>query len=187
MSDIKVAKRYAKGLYLFADETNANKEVYKEMNDLQNLIEESRDLQNFLKSPVLDYKTKQRIAKSIFASYSVPVQKFIHLIIQRRREASLGRIAGEYITYSDIENHIKKAVLTSAVALDQATIDKIVKESNLLAKEDTLELENKVDPSIIGGYIFKVGDQQIDASVKSKFTKLKQEFDVNYYEPKIPI
>ncbi len=184
MSNIRVSKRYAKGLYQFAESQNQNKEIYAEMQSLSQLISESKDLRSYLKTPILDYKTKQEIGKELFASYSKTTQSFINLVIQHGREANLKEIAEEYISFSDVKNHVKKAVLISAVELSQELVDKIVKESNLIAKNDTLEIKKQIDPSILGGYIFRVGDQQIDASVKSKFTQLKQEFDDNHYIPK---
>ncbi len=184
MADIRVAKRYAKGLYQFTSEVKNSQEVYKEMESLIELIDSSKDLRIFLHSPVLDFKTKQKIAQQLFASYSETTQKFIHVVIQHGREGALKEIAQQYIVYSDAQNHVKKALLISAVELNQDTIDRIVKESQFIGKEDTLVLQKSIDPSIIGGYIFQVGDQQIDASVKSRFTRLKQNFSENYYIPK---
>ncbi len=184
MSNIRVSKRYAKGLYQFAEANHSNKEIYAEMQSLSQLISESKDLRSYLKTPILDYKTKQEIGKKLFASYSQTTQSFINLVIQHSREANLKEIADEYITYSDIKNNVKKAQLTTATEISAALEQKIIEESGLIQKEDTLKIERRIDPSILGGYIFRVGDQQIDASVKNKFTQLKQEFDDNHYIPK---
>lgn len=184
MANLKVAKRYAKGLYQFAESSNETAEIYKEMQSLSELIGESNDLKNFLKSPILDYKTKQGIAAKLFASYSKTTQTFINLVISHGREANLREIANEYIIIDNVKNHIKIGVLTTASEISKELADQIIDKSKLLQKEDKLEIKHKIDPAILGGYILQIGDKQIDASVKNKFTKLKQQFDDNQYIPK---
>ncbi len=184
MSNIRVAKRYAKGLFQFTQEKGNPTDTYKEMQSLSELITESKDLRSFLKSPILDYKKKQEIASKLFDSYSSSTRNFIQLVIQHRREANLQQITNAYIELSDVQNHVKKAILTTATEISDALAQKIVDDSKLISTSDTLQLTKEINPELIGGYIFKVGDQQIDASVKSKFNKLKQEFDDNHYIPK---
>ena len=68
--------------------------------------------------------------------------------------------------------------LTSATPLSQKNIDEILKSTNLV-KTTSLDLKTIIDPEILGGYILRVGDHQIDASVKAKLSRVKKEFQLN--------
>ncbi len=177
----KVAKRYAKGLYDFASQTNETAVLYQEMTELQKLLSTSIELKNFLKSPIIDYRKKIKIIDEIFKTNSQSFTKFIKLVINHGREANLIEIANQFIAIIDEEQNIQKGVLLSAIAFDKETIDKIVNESNLVDLSKPISIENKIDENLIGGYILRMSDKQLDASIKTKLHKLRKEFDVNDY------
>lgn len=70
MSTIKVAKRYAQGLLDFTQETGNTDVVFNEMRDVAKTIVDSKELQNFFASPIIDTKKKQKVAGEIFANFS---------------------------------------------------------------------------------------------------------------------
>lgn len=185
MAGTRAAKRYAKGLMQFATEINQAQQINLEMNDLKKAMEGSRELMQFLNSPVLDSKRKITVAKEIFKDFSQPTQNFIQLVISQGRGGSLKDIAFQYNDLYNKLNNIHKAEVVSAIELDDAMVQQIVNQAKKAIGTDyTYEIENKVDPSLIGGFILRVGDKQIDSSVKSKLTRLKKEFDKNEYIPK---
>lgn len=186
MAGFRAAKRYAKGLMQFATEINQAQQINQEMVDLKNSLNNSRELSQFLNSPVLDAKRKNVIAKEIFKDFSQPTQNFIQLVINQGRGGHLNEIAIQYNELYNSLNNIRKADIVSAVQLDDAMIQQIVDQAKQTMGADySYEIENKIDPSLIGGFTLRVGDKQIDASVKSKLTRLKKEFDKNEYIPKI--
>ena len=69
MAGIRAAKRYAKGLMQFANETSQADLLNREMIDLKNSIQASRELSSFLASPVLDAKRKVAISKELFKDF----------------------------------------------------------------------------------------------------------------------
>ncbi len=184
MANYRVAKRYAKGLLDFSNQTQQTQEVYNEMKDLNNLLSNSKELKNFFKSPILDFRKKQEIAKELFKKYSQTTQKFIHLVIGRGRENNLQEIAKQYIQITDEKNGIQKVELTTAQPINQEKLNQILKNNHLIKNPKEINLHTKVDPNLIGGYILKVKDKQIDASIKSKLNKIRTNFDENQYIPK---
>ncbi|MEG1199459.1 MAG: F0F1 ATP synthase subunit delta, partial [Algoriella sp.] len=85
----------------------------------------------------------------------------------------------------DQANNIVTAEITSAVQLDQNTIDTIVsKAKQTLAANSQVKVENKVDASLIGGFILTIGNNQVDSSIRTKLATLKKEFSKNEYIPK---
>ena len=169
----------------FANEANQTDVVYAEMNDVRKIIKENDDLRIFLNSPVIDAKKKEVVLNEIFKSLSKTSQTFISLVVRHGRENILSKIADQFVNLYDQANNIVTAEITSAVQLDQNTIDTIVsKAKQTLAANSQVKVENKVDASLIGGFVLKIGNNQVDSSIKTKLATLKKDFSKNEYIPK---
>lgn len=175
----KVAKRYAQGLLNFTQETGNTTSVFAEMGDIVKTIGNSKELQNFFSSPIIDAKKKMSIAMEIFKSFSPVSQNIIQLVIKHGRESQMLQIAQAYVDKVEDINGVQRITLTSATTLNNENIQNILKNSALVNHENKFDVKTIINPNILGGYILRVGDQQIDASVKSKLTKLEKEFQLN--------
>ena len=175
----KVAKRYAQGLLDFTKESGHTDSVFAEMKDVFATIEKSKELQNFFSSPVIDSKKKWSVATEIFKTFSPVTQNIIQLVIKQGRESHLQGIAQEFINKVDDLNGVQKITLTSATQLSSDNISNILKSTNLINNDHKFDVLSIINPDLLGGYILRVGDQQIDASVKAKLSKLKKEFQLN--------
>lgn len=177
MAGFRAAQRYAKSLMQFASETSQADVVYAEMNDISKIIKENEDLRNFLNSPIIDASKKEVVLKEILKSFSKTTITFISLVVKQGRENILSKIADQFIANYNLANNIVTAEITSAVQLDQKTIDKIVaKAKQTLAEGSQVNVVNKIDASLIGGFILKIGNTQIDSSIKTKLATLKKDF-----------
>ena len=106
-------------------------------------------------------------------------------VVRHGRENILSKIADQFISLYDLANNIVTAEITSAVQLDQNTIDNIVaKAKQTLAANSQVKVENKIDASLIGGFVLKIGNNQVDSSIKTKLATLKKDFSKNEYIPK---
>lgn len=181
--NLKVAKRYSKGLFDFAVQTKKHDEVYAEMKQIQKLIFDSKDLKSFLHNPILDSKKKIQVASVVFKSFSEVTQKFITLVIKQKRESNLVEIAQAYQTIYESFNNIVKVSLITATEIDITTKDSIYKESKLIPANAKTILKHQIDESLIGGFVLRVGDQQLDTSIKTKLSNLRKNFNRNLYEP----
>lgn len=174
----KVAKRYAQGLLDFSKESNQVQAIYGEMKDVVKTMSNSKDLQKFLSTPFIDYKKKLNVVKEVFKNFSPLSQNFVNLVVKQGRETHLQDIAQEFINKVDAENGVQKISLIIATQLSSEVVEKILKSTQLV-KDTQYELNISVNPEILGGYILRVGDYQIDASVKSKLNQLKKDFQLN--------
>ena len=175
----KVAKRYAQGLLNFTQEAGSTSSVFPEMKDLVNTIDKSRELQNFFSSPIVDSKKKVSIAHEIFKDFSPVTRNLIEMVIKHGRESHLINIGQEYINKVEDMNGVQRITLTSATPLSEENIQNILKSTDLVNHENQFDVKSIINPEILGGYILRVGDQQVDASVKSKLSRLKKEFQLN--------
>lgn len=174
----KVAKRYAQGLLDFAQESGHTETVFSEMKDIVKIMTESKELNRYFTTPFIDYRKKTATAEEIFKSFSPVSQNIIKLIIRQGREKNLKDIAQAFINKVEDLRGVQRVTLTSATPLSQKNIDEILKSTNLV-KTTSLDLKTIIDPEILGGYILRVGDHQIDASVKAKLSRVKKEFQLN--------
>lgn len=175
MSVGTVASRYAKSLIELAEEKNVVEAVYQDMLLFNNIASANRGLMLALRSPVVRHEKKLAILKAIFKDKVNPVSYSIFEIITRKnRESILDAIAAEFITQYNTYKGIQKALITTSIPLNATLRDKFNK---IVADATgrTVELEEKVDEKLIGGYILRVGDRQIDASLKSRLNELKLE------------
>ena len=148
MSELIVAHRYAKSLLDFAIEKNVVDAVYTDMVGFKETCEGSKDLVLALKSPIIKHYTKLAILNKLFKSIFNPVTYSIFVIItNKNRESILPAIAKQFINL----------------------YTKIVKDYT--GKE--VQLTEHIDESLIGGFILRVGDQQIDDSIRRKLNDLK--------------
>ncbi|WP_265428759.1 ATP synthase F1 subunit delta [Chryseobacterium sp. YIM B08800] len=175
----KVAKRYAQGLLDFTNESGQTDAVFAEMKDVVKLMSESKDLNKFFMTPYIDSNKKTEVANEIFKSFSPVSQNLIRLIIKNGRESQLKNVAQQFINKVEDINGIQRITLTTATQLSNENIEQILRSTNLVNQTATFDLNVNVKPEILGGYILRVGDQQVDASVKSKLNKIKKDFQLN--------
>jgi F-type H+-transporting ATPase subunit delta len=107
---------------------------------------------------------------------------FVNIITKKGREAYLPEINEEFIAQHRALNRISKIRVTTAEKMsdsDLASIKAKLQASTVTL--DNLEIETKIDPSIIGGFVIEIGDKLYDASVSHKLDELKKQFSSNDY------
>lgn len=181
MVETKVAKRYAKSLFDLAQEQGALDAVNQDMSLLASACDENRNLASLLGNPIINSDKKLSVLTAIFGSkVSKLTMAFMQIITRKGREANLAAIAKEFVAQYKRSKGIATAIVTSAVGLD----DKLRNEVYRIVRESLkseVELIEKVDKNLIGGFVLRVGDKQYDASVAAELRKLTREFNANPY------
>lgn len=173
MKGTKSAARYAKSLLELCVEQNNSDKVAANMQLIIDTYNESKEFQMFVNSPIISVEKKINIFDTIFASFEDLSKKFIGLITQNRRESQITAIAKSFIQLLKEQQGITEVILTSAVALDEATKAVILsKISNLT--NGKLEVIEKIDTELLGGFTIVMDDQKIDASVANQLNTIKQ-------------
>ncbi|CAD0218855.1 ATP synthase F1 subunit delta [Chryseobacterium sp. D764] len=175
----KVAKRYAQGLLDFTNESGQTATVFSEMKDVVKIMKESADLNKFFMTPYIDSKKKIEVANEIFKGLSVSSQNLIRLVIKHGRETQLKNIAQEFINKVEDLSGVQRVTLTTATPLSKENLDQILRSTTLVNADSNFDLKVNVKPEILGGYVLRVGDQQVDASVKTKLNQVKKDFQLN--------
>ena len=185
MKNPKVSSRFAKALLDLAIERNEIDAVKADSQVVINAMTESEDLRILCASPVIKPKVKESLMEQIFAkSISEISVKFISLVIRHRREHNLKEIFERYVSLYLVEKGIVTATVTTSIALDNTLKNEFISMVKGITHKE-VELEEKVDTDIIGGYILRVGDVEMNASLSGKLNRLKTEFNDNPYVAEI--
>ncbi len=182
MSDSRAASRYIRSLLELSIEQGAVEQVHTDLLTFSKVAEGSRALKLMLRNPIIKHDTKRAILAKIFKGkvHSLTMAIF-DILTRKNREPLLPEIArGFHHAYNEIKG-IGEATVTTAVPLDPSLrkdIEKLVKKYSDKKEVDLIE---KVDPSMIGGFVLNIGDRQIDASISSKLKTLQVQFSQNPY------
>ncbi len=173
MKQTKAAIRYATSLLELSLEKVNLDQVAANMKYFSDTVAENRDLALMLTNPIIDGAKKTEIFKLIFGQFEALTVSFFDLVTKNGREGILPEIAAAFEAKVKEHKGIVTVELITAVALDEATKTKILAKVDASLK-GTLEVTETIDPSIIGGFIIKMGDKQIDGSISNQLNNLKQ-------------
>lgn len=181
MIETRVAYRYAKSLLDLSLEKGQLEQVREDMLLIYDTIKGNHELSLMLKSPIIKTDKKQEILKAIFGGkIGVISSEFIEIITRKRREMELEGISEAFLSQYKKHKQILSAVITTASGLDKslrAKVLEIVKGST----NSEIVLEEKINKDLIGGFILRVGDQQVDASILRQIKNLDRSFSENPY------
>ena len=165
MSEFKVASRYAKSLIDLSIEQGNLETVKQDMEQFIAVLRTNKELQAVLKNPIMKQDKKRNVLAALFSDKIHPsISAFFDIMVRKGRGGILYGTAQEFVREYNVVKGIVNATVTSSTALSKENFEAIV-------------LENKVDPSLIGGFVVKVGDKQIDASIAGKLNKLEKHFN----------
>lgn len=173
MQGMKVASRYAQSLLELAEENKVIDGVLENMKSLLTITNESRDFHLFLVSPLIKKDTKGRIFDKLFADFEELSLKFMHLLARNHREMYLPLIAKEFIDKVNELRGIVPLTITSAVKIDEGVKQLILSKLQQKIK-GSIELTELIDESLLGGFVARMGDTRIDASVSSQLKEMKK-------------
>ena len=174
MKSTKSAIRYAKALLELSVENDNLEDVSTDMKRVVESSDETPDFKVFLNSPVIKSDKKIAIMKVLFVGFEQLTFSFIELITKNKREYLLVEIAESFLLLLKKHQNIVPVSIRSAHKLEKTTLDEIL--SKLKSKVDgDIEVTEEVDKSLIGGFIVRMDDKQIDASVLNQLKRMKQE------------
>lgn len=182
MAESRAAYRYVKSLLGLAEERNALEQVHNDMLMFSRVVESNRNFLLMLQNPIIRHDKKREILGKLFQERVHPLtMAILDMLTRKNREALLPAIAKEFHESYNNFKGIGKATITTATPLDQtlrARFEEMVKK---YSGKKQVEITERVDKEMIGGFILDIGDRQIDASIKNKLKALKVEFSQNPY------
>ena len=170
----EIAAVYARSLFEVAQEHNKLDTVRDELGAFADAVDANRELQTFFFSPYFSTAEKQDGLDRAVTDGDEFVVNFLKLLIENHRMPAIFRTRREFDRLWQQENKLLPVTVTSAVALDQATVDQI----GARIAEQTgrkVDLSSAVDPEILGGIIVRVGNSILDASIRNRLEQLRKQ------------
>lgn len=179
MKGLKVSSRYAQSLIELSEEMNKTDKVLEDMKYLVSTTKDNRDFLLFLNSPLVKADKKSDVLKRLFGGFDELSLKFMTLLTKNEREDHLPLIAEEYINQVNKLRGIVSITISSARKIDENVKETILKKLNNKSGE-TFDLTEKVDESLIGGFVARIGDTRVDASVLNQLSEMKKRLIRSY-------
>lgn len=169
-----VAGRYASALFDLAKDEKKIAEVEKDLATFQALYGESEDLARLVRSPVIASDDQGRALDAVLskAGVSALTSNFFKLIAKNRRLFAADDMARAFKALAARDRGEVSAEVSSAHPLsDEQTADLKATLKASVGKDVTLS--TKVDPSLLGGLVVKIGSRMIDSSLKTRLANMK--------------
>ena len=170
----KLAQVYSRSLFEAARENGKLDQVKRQLGEIVDALESSRDLTVFFFSPYFSAEEKkQGVARAIKAAEPLLIN-FLELLIENHRMPIIFRARRQYDVLWDREHRRLPVEVTSAVELDRAIVERLGERIGEQTGQN-VELVSTVDADILGGIVLRVGNSILDASIRNKLERLRRE------------
>ena len=170
-----VSGRYASALFALAQERVETAAVAEALKTFDGLIVESTDLQRLVQSPVFSAEEQTRAVGAIVDQAGIGgiAANFIRLVASKRRLFAIREMIADYNNLYDRARGVTRASVVSAAPLSDENVAQLKETLHGIAGGKDIELNVKVDPSLLGGLIVQLGSRQVDGSLKTKLNAIR--------------
>lgn len=169
-----LAGRYAAALYAQADDTRALDATVDEMQGLGRMIDQSPEFRRLLDSPLIDVTQARTAAVAVLKQegFSELVQHFVGVVANNRRLGALREIVASFAALVASKRGVVVAKVVSAHPLSDVQREQL-RARMIEAGYGTVNIEDSVDPSLLGGLVVRIGARLYDTSLKSRLQRLQ--------------
>lgn len=182
MKRTKLAARYAKALFEFAEELNQVEEISKDVFLVDQTFDTNADLRFAFNSPIVKSDKKAAILEEIFRNrISEPTYRYLMLILKKGRELQLDTICSEYVKLYKASKNIVTMDVYTAQPMEAEAMEKL-KAKVAGDTQANIEVVEHVQPELIGGIVIKYNDYMVDASIRHSINVLRKELTDKTYQ-----
>jgi len=170
----EIAQVYSRSLFAVAKERGQLDAVREQLATFADALADNRDLAVFFFSPYFSTQEKKDGMARAVSGADQTVTSFLELLIEKHRMPAIFRIRRHYEGLWERENRLLPVEVTSAIALDPATVESLGERIGAQTGQ-RVQLTSTVDPDILGGIVLRVGNSILDAYIKNRLTQLRRE------------
>ncbi|WP_249869323.1 F0F1 ATP synthase subunit delta [Oceanobacillus saliphilus] len=174
MREQKVAKRYADALFQLGKEKNTLDELAREFRVVREVFKNNKELSPFLAHPKVDNEKKKQFIAEVFQGSQSDVVNTLKLLVERHRTSAIPFIVEHFIQQVNDAKGIADATVYSVRELTVAEKQQLQTTFAKRMGKAAINLENIVDPSIIGGIKIRVGNTIYDGTVSGKLNRISR-------------
>ena len=170
-----LAGRYAGALYALAEESGKIDAVVKDMNGVAELVSANQDMRMLVESPAITWAEQTKAVTAVLEKGGADALtvKFVGTVASNGRLHALSRIISAFLAEHARRRGEVSAEVISALEMDDARRARVEQAVSKLAGSDKLSLSMRVDPSLIGGLVVRIGSRMIDTSIRTKLNRLE--------------
>jgi F-type H+-transporting ATPase subunit delta len=170
-----MAGRYASALFALAQEQNAVDQVAADLQTFDRLVAESDDLQRLVRSPAFTAQEQSRALAAVLerAGVSGLAANFLKLVAAKRRLFAVRDMIRDFNALVDDARGVKRAEITVAEQLADSHLDALREALREVSGGKSVDLAVKIDPSIIGGLVVRIGSRMVDSSLRTKLNSIR--------------
>ena len=170
-----LAGRYAGALYALAEESGKIDAVVKDMNGVAELVSANQDMRMLVESPAITWAEQTKAVTAVLEKGGADALtvKFVGTVASNGRLHALSRIISAFLAEHARRRGEVSAEVISAVEMDDTRRARVEQVVSKLAGSDNLSLSMRVDPSLIGGLVVRIGSRMIDTSIRTKLNRLE--------------
>lgn len=173
MAELTVEMTYGKALFEAARDANKVELILEEIKEMKELFQTEPDFYEFVNTPIIAGAKKKAAVEKIFTGRISPeVLNFLYILIDKRRTRNFGKIVDQYQKIIDISEGVSSGDIYSVEALTEEQLLAFEEKTGKLLRKN-VKLENKVDPSILGGIKIFVEGKVIDATIRKRLQDLE--------------
>jgi F-type H+-transporting ATPase subunit delta len=175
VKNLAISRRYARALLLIGKD-DGKAEIYKqELDTIAKLVENEKGLELVLTNPLYNAVARKKVLQLVVEklNLSKAMKSFLFLLFDKGRIGFLGTINEFYQKLADELKNVARASLVSATEISVETVEKIRATLSKMTGKDIV-LDVKVDQSLIGGVVSRIGDLVLDGSIKTQLLNMRE-------------
>jgi ATP synthase F1 delta subunit len=169
----EIAQVYARSLFEVAKEHDRLDVVREQLGQFADALDGNRELSIYFFSPYFSTEEKKEGLGRLLTDVDPTVENFLELLVENHRMPVIFRVRRDFEHLWEQENRLLPVTITSAVALDEATVKSI---GDTIGRQtgQRVELTTTVDPDVLGGLVVRVGNSILDASIRNRLENLRR-------------
>jgi len=170
----RAAIRYSKAIFQIAKESNNLPNIKDYMDSIISAHESSEDFKKLINNTLINYSDRKEILSTVISKMNEKTNNLIDLLITNKRLSILYDIAHGFNDIYNRENNIERATVITATPISDKIKTQVLKKLQKLSNK-SVEIENIIDETILGGFILRYENREYNASFSQRLSKLKSE------------
>ena len=167
-------RMYARALFEAASDAGRLDPVREELGDFVEAQRQVPELRGLLRNPQIDHRAKAAALEELLGGDEQLVRNFLLLLAEKNRAGEVEEIAREFDRLVARAEGILDVELTTAVELSEQEARDVIGQIEKVSGRK-VEATQRVDPDLIGGLVLQAGSLRLDASVRGRLDRLRQE------------
>ncbi|NEP74477.1 MAG: F0F1 ATP synthase subunit delta [Okeania sp. SIO2G4] len=169
----EIVEPYAAALMSLAKSKDLAERFGEDIRSLLNIMDESLELKQFMGNPIIKPEDKKAVLQRMMGDEADPyMRNFLMLLVDRGRIIFLEEIGKKYLALLRELNQTVLAEVTSTVELNEDQKNTVRERVKSMTDARDVDIETKIDPSLLGGVIIKIGSQIIDSSLQGQLRRI---------------